>query len=149
MEAVVKVHTLPRRAVRGGAAREAKAAPNLEGSALATRESQVEVGDVEGRRRLLPERGWWEEVCVRHPCGEVYVTVNPNPNPFSLVSLGFLSFSFLGFFLFVYGPTLERCLYRPEIGPYMVWFYTWTTFVDNFVDKVLDDIFWFGYLVSL
>ena len=59
------------------------------------------------------------------------------------------SFSFLGFFLFVYGPTLERCLYRPEIGPYMVWFYTWTTFVDNFVDKVLDDIFWFGYLVSL
>ena len=72
MEAVVKVHTLPRRAVRGGAAREAKAAPNLEGSALATRESQVEVGDVEGRRRLLPERGWWEEVCVRHPCGEVW-----------------------------------------------------------------------------
>ena len=66
-----------------------------------------------------------------------------------MVSLGFLSFSFLGFFLFVYGPTLERCLYRPEIGPYMVWFYTWTTFVDNFVDKVLDDIFWFGYLVSL
>ena len=76
-----------------------------------------------------------------------YVTGNPNPNSFSLVFFSFLFFSW--FLSFVYGPTLERYLYRPEIGPYMVWFYTWTTFVDNFVDKVLDDIFWFGYLVSL
>ena len=78
------------------------------------------------------------------------VTVNPNPNPFSLVSLGFLSFSFLGFFLFVYGPTLERCLYRPEIGPYMVWFYIWTRpLLISLLIRFLDDIFWFGYLVSL
>ena len=63
----------------------------------------------------------------------------------------FLWFSFLFFswFLsFVYGPTLEWYLYRPEIGPYMVWFYNWTrSLLISLLIRFLDDIFWFGYLV--
>ena len=45
------------------------------------------------------------------------------------------------YFLLVYGPTLERCLYRPETGPYNTHFLLVLCldkiFVDNFVDKVL------------
>ena len=53
----------------------------------------------------------------------------------------FFPFLFLVSFLLVYGPTLERCLYRPETGPYnthsLLVLCLDKIFVDNFVDKAL------------
>ena len=47
-------------------------------------------------------------------------------------------------FLLVYGPTLERCLYRPETRPrnthFLLVLCLDKIFVDNFIDKVLGRI---------